>query len=169
MTSIDFVNAVLAVTNDRKAIRYSILNPQPDLVALLDSPAARRCVEFREEHLPTAVHAVENPTQKRRFGGQMLFGVAAHQSPDKYRLEEHLNLTGARGSAAHNHLRPQRRRMAALAREKPLKDVQWYVEHHLPDTQQRLADELQALVEHPELLEEALCRHGKTVLVRHLP
>jgi hypothetical protein len=165
---IDFSNAVVAVTDDRKAIRYSISKDHPDLVALLNTPAASRCVAFREENSPTAIHAASDSMQIRRFGGQMLMGLAALQSPDQCRQEEHLNLLGARGSAAHNHLRPQRRRLAALSREKPLSNMQWYVENHLRDVQQRLADELQALVEHPELLEEALCRNGRRVLVRHL-
>jgi hypothetical protein len=167
--AIDFSNVVQAVTDDRQAIRYSLLNPQPDIVALLGTPAVQRCIDFREEQAPAAVHAAHDQMQKRAFGGRMLFVLAAHQSPDPYRRDEHLNLLGARGSDAYNHLRPQRRRLAALSREKPLKDIQWYVEHHLPDAQQRLADELQALVEHQELLEEALWQNGKTVLVRHMP
>jgi hypothetical protein len=169
MKTINFLAAAVAVTDDREAIAYSILKPQPDISALLYTEAAERCMAFREDNSPMTVHAAAGPTQERRSRGQMLFALAAHQGIDSYRRTEHLNLIGVRGSDAYNRLRSQRRRLAALSREKPLKDMQWYVENHLPDAQQRLADELQALVEHSSLLEEALCRHGKTVLVRHLP
>jgi len=148
------------VVNAKPSLRESIRQPLPDLTKLEATSAFTRCAEFLGED-------PNNPDGYRVLS--LLLMLAVLQDLDKYSRDEGLCLLGARGVGAYECERAERRRMAALARRKPLEDVDWYVKRHLPRTLARITGNLSALVEHPELLEEALACDGKTALVKYVP
>jgi len=94
--------------------------------------------------------------------------LAALEDEDPCFRQEGLCLLGARTSGASECERGERRKMAALARRRPLNDVDWYVKRHLPRTLARIAGNLRALVEHEEVLTDALERNGKLAQMRHI-
>jgi hypothetical protein len=165
MTTEPYLGAVQAVTNARPGIRQSIRLDDPDLVRLLDSPACNICIEF---HMQYASHAIpcEDEQEAKYRGGILLFTMAALQCGEF--AEEQLILQGARGVAAAGVARTNRLRKAAFARPKRLKNVPWYVTHHLGATQEQLASELRALCEHPGRLREVLGVDGERALARHM-
>jgi hypothetical protein len=114
------------------------------------------------------MHRRESENYARFRAGRLIFALAALQNPDDYVRKELLCLQGTRGVDAYRALRPERRRKAAAARRKPLRDMPWYVEHHLPRAQERLAGELGALVQHPQLLIEVLDLKGAYAMAHHL-
>jgi hypothetical protein len=147
------------VVNARPALRESIRQPLPELTKLVATAAFKKCAEFLGED-------PDNPNVYRVLS--LLLTLAVLQSSDVYSRKEGLCLLGVRGVDAYECERGERRKMAALARRKPLHDVDWYVKRHLPRTVARITGNLRALVEHPELLEEALACDGKTALIKHV-
>lgn len=156
---IQFSTLVERVINAKPALRESIRQPLPGLAILAASAAFKRCAEFLGEDQ-------SNPNVYRVLS--LLMTLAVLQSSDVYSRAEGLCLLGVRGVDTYECERGERRRMAALARRKPLQDVDWYVKRHLPRTLARITGNLRALVEHPELLEEALMCNGKTALIKHV-
>jgi hypothetical protein len=161
--NINFVSLIESVTDAKPALRESITQPLPDILKLLRTPACSRCVEFLAEESSS-----RDETETLHRGACLLLTLAVYQTPSTYSQKEGLCLFGLRGVDVFEAGRTDRREMAALARKKPLHDTDWYVKRHLPRTQARIAGELRALVEYPQLLEEALARDGKTIIMRHL-
>jgi hypothetical protein len=156
---INYLAVIRSVTDAEPALNDSVRQPHQDLVKLLKTAACRRCAAF----------AGEGPERPEIYRGAcLLLTLAVLQSSNPYFRLEGLCLLGLRGVDVHGDDLQDRRRGAAAARRKPLRDRSWYVKRHLPRTQARLAEELRALVEHPELLAEAIARNGKTALMRHL-
>ncbi|HEX3910179.1 MAG TPA: hypothetical protein VHW67_05700 [Solirubrobacteraceae bacterium] len=160
-----YFGAVQAVINARLPIKQSIRAAQPDLIRLLDSPACGNCTDFHMQYALRAIPCDDEQEAKYR-SGTLLFTLAALQCGDH--AEEQLILQGARGVGAAGALRTDRLRKAALARPKPLKNVPWYVTHHLRRTQEQLASELRVLCEHLERLDEALNAEGAKALAHHM-
>lgn len=147
------------VINAKPALRESIRQLLPELSHLVSTAAYRMCAEFLGENPDDAdIYRVLS----------LMLTLAVLQNSDSYSRHEGLCLLGVRGVDAYECERGERRRLAALARRKPLHDVDWYVKRHLPRTLARIAGNLGALVEHSELLEEALTCNGKTALVKHV-
>jgi hypothetical protein len=160
-----YLGAVQAVTNDRLGIRQAIRKEDPYIDRLLDSPACSICIDFHMQYASRAIPC--DDVQEAKFrGGTLLFMVGALQC-DEY-ADEQLILLGARGVGATGVLRTARLRKAAKARPKELKNVPWYVTHHLPATQEQLAGELRALCEHLPHLRSVLGVDGATALYRHM-
>ena len=148
------------VINAKPAMRESLRQPLPQLPKLVSTAAFTRCAEFLGED----PDCVDNC---RVFSLMLILAVLQCADPN-LRLEG-LHLLGARGTdAAYEAERGERRRLAALARRKQLYDVDWYVKRHLPRTTARIAGNLAALIEHPELLEEALARDGRMAVIKHI-
>jgi hypothetical protein len=147
------------VVNAKSALRESVRQPLPELNNLIPTPAFKTCAEFLGED-------PDNPDLHRVLS--LLLTLAVLQSSDPCSRKEGLCLLGVRGVDAYECERGERRTMAALARRKPLHDVDWYVRRHLPRTLARITGHLHALVRHPELLEEALACDGKTALIKHV-
>ena len=160
---INYISLIKSVTDAKPALRESITQQLPDILKLLETPACLRCVEFLKQET-----GKRHETETLHRGACFLLGLAVYQTPSNFARSEELSLLGVRGVDVFEAERRERRAMAALARKKPLHDPEWYAKRHLPRTQARLAGELRALVEHPELLEEALARDGKTIIMRHL-
>lgn len=147
------------VVNAKGTLRESIRQAFPEVAELTATPAYRKCAEFLgEDPVRANVYRVLS----------LLLTLAVLQCRDVYSRNEGLCLLGLRGTDAHECERSERRRLAALARRKPLHDLDWYVKRHLPRTVARIASNLGALVEHPELLEEALNSDGRKALVNHV-
>jgi hypothetical protein len=162
-----YLNAVRTVTGAKDAIRTSVTEPTPDLLRLSKTCACETCMAFLRDH--TSMERVPDDDDDLRLRGlRLLFTIAAMQEPNDHARREQLCLLGTRGVDAYQDVRPERRRKAAAARKRPLRDIPWYVQNHLPRTQERLAGQLQALVEHPALLNEALSAHGEVAMVRFL-
>jgi hypothetical protein len=162
-----YLNAVRQVINARNAIRQSITEAHPDLVWLLETPACVRCSAFLVEN--SQIRETDDDNGEVRYRGlRLLFVLAVLQVPDEYDRRELFALQGTRGVDSSGRPRRERRRNAACARRKPLRDIPWYVEKYLPAAQELLATHLHALVEHPALLEDALRCNGATAMVRYL-
>ncbi len=147
------------VINAKPALRESVRQPLPQLPKLASTAAFMKCAEFLGED-PDHVDNCRVLS--------LLLTLAVLQCVDPHLRLEGLCLLGARGTdAAYEAERGERRRLAALARRKPLHDVDWYVKRHLPRTLARIAGNLAALLEHPELLEAALARDGKVAVMKH--
>jgi hypothetical protein len=97
----------------------------------------------------------------------LLLLLAALQNVDEYVQREQLCLFGTRGTAFECE-RSKRLRLAASEREKPLRDRRHYLQQHVPRIERRIAGELDALIEHPEILEEALSEYGRMAIVKYL-
>ncbi len=156
-----YLNIVRTVINAKEAISQSITQPEADLLWLLGTAACERCVEFIESH---GLSRLSDQDMLYR-GARLLLILAAMQNANKYVQREQLCSLGPRGAAYECQL-SERRRIAALAREKPLRDKRHYAQEHVPRIERRIAGELEALVEHPEILEEALLLNGKIAIVK---
>jgi hypothetical protein len=149
--------------NAKEAINESITQPEEDLLWLLGTAACKRCVEFAESQRRYRLSDQEMLYR----GARLLLILAALQNANEHVQQEQLCHLGTRG-AAYEDSRAERRRKAARVREKPLWDKRHYVEKHVPRIERRIAGELEALVEHLEVLEEALLLNGETAVVKYL-
>jgi hypothetical protein len=155
----DYCQAAELVINAKPPLRESVRQPHPALVQLADTRAVRRCAEC----------VGEDPASAGKFLAlSFIFTLAALANSDECFQKEALCLLGVRNVEASECERGERRKLAALARKRPLYDVDWYVKRHLPRTIARIAGDLRALVEHPEALDEAVERNGKTAQIRHI-
>ena len=155
----DYYRAVELVINAKPPLRESVRQPHSALGQLADTPAARRCAEC----------VGEDPQSAGKFLAlSFILTLAALASGDKFFQQEALCLLGVRNVEASECERGERRKLAALARKRPLYDVDWYVKRHLPRTIARIAGDLRALVEHREALDEAIECNGKRAQIRHI-
>ena len=159
MKSISYNSTVESVVNAKPALRESTRQPLPELARLEKTAAFKHCDKFLNEYS-------EDVDNGRVIS--LMFTLAALAGTDPYSQRESLCLLGVRGVDAYERERGERRRMAALARQRPIRDVDWYVKRHLPRAIARIAGELRALVEHPEMLEGALKCNGKIALMKHV-
>jgi len=159
MDTDDCYRAVELVVNAKPPLRESVRQPHQALAKLAGTPAARRCAEC----------VGEDPESTDKFLAlSFMFTLAALANSDRCFQAEALCLLGVRNVDASECERGERRKIAALARKRPLYDVSHYVKRHLPRTIARIAGDLRALVEHPEALDEAIERNGKTAQIRHI-
>lgn len=159
MNAISYNSIVESVVNAKPALRESTRQPLPEFAKLEQTAAFKHCDEFLNEYS-------EDVSNGRVIS--LMFSLASLASSDPYSQRESLCLLGVRGVDVYERERGERRRMAALSRQRPIRDVDWYVRRHLPRAIARIAGELQALVEHPEMLEEALKCNGKIALMKHV-
>jgi hypothetical protein len=152
------------VINAEESITQSIAQKQEELLWLLSAQACKRCIHFIESH---GRYLSNDPQEKLHLGGRLLLILAAMQNVTKAVQREQLTLLGVR-KFAHECKRIARVKMAAMAREKPLRSRRYYVAEHLPRVERRMAGQLEALVEHPEVLEAALARDGMTAILNYL-
>lgn len=147
------------VINARGTLQEAIRQAFPEVAQVKTTSTYRKCAEFLGED-------PGNASILRVMS--LLLALAVLQCPDPHGRDEGLCLLGLRGTGAHERERRERRRLAALARRKPLYDPDWYVKRHLPHTVARIASDFVALFEHPELLEEALQANGRKALINHV-
>jgi hypothetical protein len=152
-------NAVELVVNAKPPLRESVRLPHPRLTELADTSATKRC----------AVYVGEDPeSPDKSLALTLMFTLAALANRDKHFQQEALCLLGVRNVDASECERGDRREIAALARKRPLYDVDWYVKRHLPRTIARMAGDLRAIVDHPEALNGALQRNGKIAQIDYI-
>jgi hypothetical protein len=162
------LHVVRSVTDAKDALRRSISQLHIEEPWFFDTLAVGSCREYlHDESLASTENLSDQEVSCR--AARLLLILAALQGVDTFGVKESLCLYGTRGSGlAYGAPRSKRRKLAALEREKPLRDVRWYVANHLPHTQERIAGQLQALMEHAVLLEEALTTNGGAARVKHL-
>ncbi len=156
---IDYNKAVESVINAKPALRESVRQSHPELDKLASTSAAKQCAEYLGEDPESA---------DKYLALSLMFILAVLANRDKCFQQEGLCLLGVRNVGVSESERGERRKMAALARRRPLYDVDWFVKRHLPRTLARIAGDLRALVEHQEALAEALESNGKTADMCHI-
>lgn len=160
------VGAVRMVITADGGIREAIQDKGLDW--LVASSACEECTNYLVERDNRDIVQIDMERERRRGAG-LLFILAAMQLGSAESTLEALRPMATRSVDTRGLAPAQRLQKAGEARRRPITSERHYVRSgHASRMQQRLSEELYALITHIDLLKRVLAENGETAVARYL-